>query len=48
MIKGKWDNAIDNALDVAMDSAHDGGVKVKGARNEWDDNTVNEKPVSLV
>ncbi len=40
------DNAADNALDAAMDKICGGGVKVKGAGDEWD--AVNMKSVSIV
>jgi hypothetical protein len=50
MTKGTWDNATDDALDMAADKTCNGGagVKVKGAEDEQDNNTVNTKLVSLV
>jgi hypothetical protein len=48
--KGIWDNATDDALNLAVDKTHDrgAGVKVESARDEWDNDTVNTKLVSLV
>jgi hypothetical protein len=47
-IEGKWDDVTDDALDEAADSSRDRGAEVEGAVDEWDCNTVNEKPVSFV
>jgi hypothetical protein len=43
-------DATDDALNVATDKTHDGGagVKVEGAGDEQDDDTVNTKSVSLI
>jgi hypothetical protein len=44
MIEGMQDDATDDPLDAAANRLHDGtgDVEVKGAKDEWPDNIVNE------